>query len=54
LGVKYACHLRIGRTALAVRQIMLVLGSVWLILMRKIAWDWLAAHEPVLTVEKYR
>jgi hypothetical protein len=40
LGVKHACHLRIGRTALGVRQIVLVrLGRVWLILVREIARD---------------
>jgi hypothetical protein len=53
--VKHARHLRIGRTVLGVPQIALVrLGSVWLILVRKIARDWLAAHEPVLAVEKHR
>jgi hypothetical protein len=55
LGVKHACHLRIGGTALGVRQIALVrLGFAWLILVRKIARGWLVAHEPVLVVEKYR
>jgi hypothetical protein len=51
--MKHARHLHIGGTPLADRQVVLVcLGSLWLILLRKIARDWLAAHEFVLAVEE--
>jgi hypothetical protein len=41
--VKHASHLHIRRTAIRNRQIALVrLGSVWLILVGKIAQYWLA------------
>src|SRR6267142_6843097 len=53
-GPQHACHLHIGRTPLGAWQIALVrLGCVWLIFLRKIAQDWLAAHGPVLAVEEY-